>query len=117
MASVVMKFERCGRIPESSLVPGCGKKAQTERSPVRLTSPESSRKLPGSGNVHFLVMSVEVVRVCEMVPTACARKEEPTFGYKSGLNTNQSGIGPDGLENREQCISIRGLGRHDLKIS
>lgn len=79
MASVVMRFERCGRIPESSLVPGCGKRAQNERSPVGLTAPASSRKLPGSGNVHFLVMSVEVMRVYEMVPKACARKEEPTI--------------------------------------
>lgn len=117
MASVVMRFQRCGRIPESSLVPGCGKRAQTERSPVGLTAPEPSKKLPGSGNVHFLVMSVEVVRVCETVLKACARKEEPTFRYKLGLKTDQSGIGPAGLENREQCIGIRGLGRHGLKMS
>lgn len=67
---------RCGRIPDSSFVPGSSRRrAQTERSPVGLIASESSRKLPASRNIHFLVVAVEAVRVREIVLKACGGRE------------------------------------------
>lgn len=80
-----------------------------------LIASESSRKLPASGNIHFLVMAVKAVRVREIVLKACGGREG-VLGAGRGQSSWPSWTESGSLASELRRWGLKGYWRFHLSV-